>query len=1161
MHRTQVTLLLVLLVPAAVVGQGRFPSGTEAAARMTVPPGFVVTCFASEPDVVNPIAIDFDHRGRVWVLENLTYPKKAPAGKGRDRIRIYEDTNGDGIADKVTLFAEGLNMATGLAVGHGGVFVGEAPELVFLEDTNGDDHADKRTVLLDGWGLQDTHETLNSFSWGPDGWLYGCHGVFTHSKVGKPGSPEAERVRLNAAIWRYHPKSQKFELWAEGTSNPWGWDYDEHGSGFLTACVIPHLFHTFPGGKYLRQAGQNFNPYQFGEVGPICDHLHYIGSHSHAGNQDPRRFAVGGGHAHSGCLIYQGGSFPEKWHGRVFMNNIHGSRINTDVLKRNGATYTGSHGEDFLVANDPNNRIIQLRTGPDGSVYMIDWYDPQICHNTDQAVWDRDHGRIFKVRFIGENRPAPPAPAVGDVAKRSSAELVELLRHENSWWWRRALLILGERGDPSVVPALRELARSAKDVRHRLRAMWALAYLGATDQATLVSWLKDDEPWVRAWGVRLLVDAAPFPGDEAWRQVLKMAANESNPDVMLQLAAAGQAWTQRDVAWRELPQLADTLVGRFEFANDPVLPLMFWLADQPNFTKNKFWALPYLAFDPRTHQGTPVPDEFRTRLLESKLFRDYITPRRLRWLVAQDANHLEMGMGVLFHFHEPRACLAALDGILEGLRGRREPAPPSWKKIDDFRTAYQPRRDILHRLDRLGAHFGDAPAIARLEATALDKTRSPHERLTAVQALMVARQASSVEPLTALAMGDTEPDLKREALQALAAFDSTTVPTALLRDWPKLPPDLRKEALGLLTSRRGWAKVLLGAVKDGRVDRKDLTENEARRIAEFRDEDLNRDLEAAWGKLNANTPAKVNEQLAKIRRDLAAHSGDRATGKAIFTKHCSICHTLRGEGNAVGPDLTGANRRDLDYLLINILDPNRVVGKDYYTAMALDKSGRLHTGLVHEDTPQHLVLKGENAKLTTLPKSDLEEFKLVEKSLMPEGLPDTMTATDFRHLLAYVMEDPFLSRGLIAGPFKMAPDFDGPIETAAHPLKAPGVAWKPFDAGAAGLIEMERFRVQAPPTDSTAYVYHEVVAPRALRTTMELAAHHDVKVWVNGKLAHRRFPSREARRFEVELNAGVNTVLIKVHNIYGNSWLWSRLADPDRVLEIRTLDGTQSGEK
>ena len=197
-------------------------TGPEAAAAASVPDGFSMKLFASEPDVRQPIAFALDDRGRIWIAEGFTYPRRAPEGQGRDRILILEDTNGDHQFDKRTVFAEGLNLVSGIEVGFGGVWVGAAPYLLFIPDRNGDDKPDsKPEILLDGWGYQDTHETLNTFTWGPDGWLYGCHGVFTHSNVGKPGAPDSERTRLNAAVWRYHPKAHKFELFSEGTSNPW----------------------------------------------------------------------------------------------------------------------------------------------------------------------------------------------------------------------------------------------------------------------------------------------------------------------------------------------------------------------------------------------------------------------------------------------------------------------------------------------------------------------------------------------------------------------------------------------------------------------------------------------------------------------------------------------------------------------------------------------------------------------------------------------------------------------------------------------------------------------------------------------------------------------------------------------------------------------------
>jgi putative membrane-bound dehydrogenase-like protein len=377
----------------------------QAARAMKLPPGFSATVFAAEPDVKQPIAMALDDRARVWIAEAYEYPVRAAEGKGRDRILIFEDTDGDGRFDKRKVFAEGLNLVSGLEVGFGGVWVGAAPYLLFIADRDGDDVPDgEPEILLDGWGYQDTHETLNSFLWGPDGWLYGCHGVFTHSRVGKPGTPDAERVPLNAGIWRYHPTRHKFEVFAHGTSNPWGVDFDDHGQAFCTACVIPHLFHVIQGARYRRQAGPHFNPYTYADIPTIADHRHYLGKTPHAGNNKSND--AGGGHAHAGAMIYLGDAWPGEYRGKIFMNNIHGQRINMDVLNPSGSGFVGSHGPDFLLTQDRASQMLNFRYGPDGQVYVIDWYDMQACHNPNAAVHDRSNGRIYKISY-GRSVPAP----------------------------------------------------------------------------------------------------------------------------------------------------------------------------------------------------------------------------------------------------------------------------------------------------------------------------------------------------------------------------------------------------------------------------------------------------------------------------------------------------------------------------------------------------------------------------------------------------------------------------------------------------------------------------------------------------------------------------------------------------------------------------------
>src|SRR5690606_6815271 len=272
-------------------------SGIEAAKAMKLPEGFKATLAAAEPDIVRPISFTIDARNRLWVAEGHTYPIRAEEGQGRDRILIFEDTNGDGTLDSRKIFMEGLNLVSGIEVGMGGLWVGAAPYLLYIPiDFEKDQPAGPAQILLDGWGYQDTHETLNNLRWGPDGWLYGVHGVFTHSKVGMPGTPDDQRIPLNAAVWRYHPTRHVFEVFSEGTSNPWGIDFNDYGHAFITACVIPHLYHVIQGARYQRQAGKHFNEHTYDDIKTIADHVHWVGNRGpHAGNF--RSASKGGGHA------------------------------------------------------------------------------------------------------------------------------------------------------------------------------------------------------------------------------------------------------------------------------------------------------------------------------------------------------------------------------------------------------------------------------------------------------------------------------------------------------------------------------------------------------------------------------------------------------------------------------------------------------------------------------------------------------------------------------------------------------------------------------------------------------------------------------------------------------------------------------------------------
>lgn len=546
-------------------------SGTEAAKAMTPPKGFKVTLAAAEPDIIRPISFTIDAKGRLWVVEGHTYPVPAKEGEGKDRILIFEDTNGDGTLDSRKVFTEGLNLVSGIEVGLGGVWLGAAPYLLYIPiDAQNDKPAGPPQKLLDGWGVQDTHEVLNNLRWGPDGWLYGTHGVFTHSNVGKPGTADSERTKINAGVWRYHPTAHKFEVFAEGTSNPWGIDFNDRGHPFITVCVIPHMYHVIQGARYQRQAGSHFNPYTYDDIKTIGDHVHWVGERGpHAGNF--RSASAGGGHAHSGAMIYLGGdSWPKQYRNQIFMNNINGARLNIDDLKRNGSGYVASHQNDFLAMNDSWSQWLNMKYDPSGSVYAIDWYDKNQCHSPNPDVHDKTMGRIFKITH--ENDKFVKV----DLSKASNMELVNYQLHTNDWYVRQARTILQERGaNKKVHKALKQILAQNPDVSRKLRAMWALHVTKGFTEKELTDLLNDQNEDVRSWAIQLLAENKTV-SPETLKRFVVLAQKDSSSVVRLYLTSA---MTRLDPAQRW--DVLEALVQKAEDKDDHNLPLMVWYAAEP----------------------------------------------------------------------------------------------------------------------------------------------------------------------------------------------------------------------------------------------------------------------------------------------------------------------------------------------------------------------------------------------------------------------------------------------------------------------------------------------------------------------------------------------------------------------------------------------------
>jgi putative membrane-bound dehydrogenase-like protein len=938
----------------------------EAAKVMKLPAGFSVTLCAGEPDVRQPIAMALDDRGRLWVAEAYSYPVRRKDKDAKDRILIFEDTTGTGKFDRRTVFYEGLNLVSGLEVGFGGVWVGAAPYLLFIPDRDGDGKPDgPPQVVLDGWGYQDTHETLNTFIWGPDGWLYGCHGVFAHSRVGKPGTPDKDRVPINAGIWRYHPQKKQFEVFAHGTSNPWGVDFNDHGHAFCTACVVPHLFHVIQGARYHRQAGPHFNEYTYDDIKTIADHLHWGGANPWAGNN--RSDSLGGGHAHCGAMIYLGGAWPEEYRNTIFMNNIHGQRVNRDILRPRGSGYVGLHGPDFMLTQDRWSQMLNLRYGPDGQAYVIDWYDRQACHTGKIEDHDRSNGRIFKISY------KKPKHVEVDLQKRLSAELVELQLHKNDWYVRHARRILQERGrNPAVHEALAKFAFDHHDETRRLRGLWALHVTGGLTADRLNRALKNDRPAVRAWAVQLALEDSKL-ADATLTKVFNLAANDPSPVVRLYIASALQ---RLPLAQRW--DLLEALTAHEEDATDHNLPLMYWYALEPLAAQN-----PYKAVLLAVRAKLPLLAQF--------------TARRVAALDTPAG--VETVADLLRRASDERA-RPLLRGLSEGFKGRRQVTmPKSWPEAFVALTASKDA-EVRSLARNIAVTFGDPQAFAAMRIVLTNPAADIGARQAALASLLGAGQRDLAPTLQTLLK---DPTLRRAALRGLAAYDHPETARVILEAYGGFTLEEKRDALNTLAVRPASAKALLTALGLKRVPSADVSADIIRQLRNLRNPGIDRQIAQVWGKVRETAQDKAKE-IGRYRRllaDTALPKPDPLQGRLVFVKTCQQCHTLFGVGGKVGPDITGSNRADLDYLLSNILDPSAVMAKEYLTTVVTTTDGRILSGIVKQQDKRAVVLVTANETLT-LPRDEIDKLQPSDKSMMPDDLLKALSDTEVRALVAYL---------------------------------------------------------------------------------------------------------------------------------------------------------------
>ncbi len=1004
-HRCWFVIILLLASPRCIWAQDDFDTQAltlpfttpqQALDMLQLPDGFRATLFAAEPDVRQPIAATTDHRGRLWVVENLTYSDSSTNYDltQSDRILILEDSDHDGVCDSRTVFWDQGKKVTGIELGFGGVWLTAAPNLLFIPDANGDDQPDgPPQVLLNGFeGDVIRHNIVNGLRWGPDGWLYGRHGIQATSFVGKPDATESERVPMNCSIWRYHPVHHKFEIVAQGSTNPWGFDYDQHGEMFMINTVIGHLFHVVPGARFRRMYGAHFNPHTYQVIEQTADHVHWDTGESHAlaGQRpelSPGTDAAGGGHAHTGLMIYQGRQWPRQYHNTLFTANFHGRRLNNDTIHREGNSYVGRHAADFMKTRDPWFRGVEMIYGPDGGVFLLDWSDIGECHENDGI--HRSSGRIFKITF---GPPDPPQPH--DLSTVDEEQLAYLLTHPNEWYSRKARRLLQERhAFGAELNVARETVRAMfneenihrhgqnpYDVRRHLRTMWALYSIGGNDDLLDAAAGFDNEH-VRAWAVRLWSDGLDEINDARKTALLDMANNDSSGLVRLYVASAIPRLPDE---WKF--RVAATLSQHESDATDRVQPHLVWFGIEPGVMSNQMAAI-----DLARNTRFPLLTENIVRRIVSEYRNDAKpTVAVLDWLSSET---------------DEARLVNALTGFSKAVSGWAVAKPPAnWADVSR-QLLGRNNQSLTQLVNTIGVVFGDGRAIGQLKAIATDPDADYAVRRSAIRS-WAESQPDDLFPVLRRLISDKR--LTNSVVRSMAHCDEPEAARVIINRWPHLDPEGQAIALNTLVSRQPWSMDLLNAVDQQRIPRAAITAWHAQQMFAHNDDELRTRLQQIWGTIK-DSPADKQALIDELTAELLDASnelqgGDASRGRELFAANCASCHTLYGVGGDTGPDLTGANRNNLNYLLVNVIDPSSSVAESYRSSVIALADGRLVTGLIVERGEQVIRVQTPEEVLT-IDRQNIDGIRDSEKSVMPDGMLTNFSDAQIVDLLRYLMSD------------------------------------------------------------------------------------------------------------------------------------------------------------
>ncbi len=961
-------------------------SAQEAAKEFRTRKDVEVEVMASEPVIGQPLFMSWDHRGRMWVMQYLQYPFPAglkvveydnylravfdkvpeppPHGvKGKDTITVFEDTNGDGYYDKHKDVITGLNIATSVVVGHGGIWVSNPPYLLFYPDADRDDVPDgDPEVRLSGFGIEDTHSVMSNMKWGPDGWLYGANGSTSTGKVKNPANGEIVEWK-GQNIWRYHPDTTEFEIYGEGGGNTFSLDIDAKGRVFSGTNHGNTRGMYYPQGSYGEKGwgkhGPLTNPYAFG----FFKHMRHEG--------DNRRFP-------QAFMIYEGGLFPDSYKGKIIAPNSLQNVVHVADVMPDTSTYQTKDEDYLMVTKDRWFRPVFGAVGADGAIYIGDWSDTRLSHVYPVDNWHKESGRIYRVKPKGMDMKHKSF----DLAKTPNADLIALFDSDNRWMRRRAVLELGWRGDKSVLPELEQLV-SADSGQKSLEALWALNLLGGLTEDLAIKWLENQDADVRKWVVRLVGDNHKA-GSDLGDKLSELAAKDEDVQVRSQLAASAK----RLPASVAIP-IVQNLLGRSEDMKDLHMPLMNW------------WALEAHAEDGSGEIENMVKDG---KIWDLPLFKQEMAARLMRrYAMAGGNENFEMCAKLLQLAPDEEAQKILMTGLQQAFQGATIPQlPPSLTKVMDEYAKKAGDSDLV-----LGVQRGDKEALKKAIVVVKDSKADTLERVALAKLFGNVGDKSVIAPLLAVLAQDQQSALKRVAMQSLANYDDISIAKTILSRYGRSLPaehNVRSTADRVLASRKDWAKAFLAQVDAWVIKARDIDPDVVQQLKLHNDGEINGLVAKHWPDMRAQPAAAKQAEIKRIMTLLKKGGGNAEKGDALFAQRCLVCHKLFDKGGAVGPDLTGYERGNLEFWMPAMIDPSLEIREGYTNFVVTMKDGRTLIGMIADQNPKTVTLRDPANQMTTVTRDQIASLAASPISLMPEGLLVGLKDEELRDLFAYLMK-------------------------------------------------------------------------------------------------------------------------------------------------------------